>query len=114
MIWRFLRQCVSDELAHGQGISQPPGNSPFRINPFEVPQEQRTKVDPRRDAGPSPATFVIPPAQLLHVTVEVVLVENLIQPVVKGMRRCTHNLAGDHPKVFLSLAFLAGSHGHAV
>ena len=87
VIRRLLRQGITDEPAQGQGIAQAPGNSPFRINPFEVAQQQRTKVDARRDTGASHAALVIAPAQSLHVPVEVVLVENLIQPIVESMRR---------------------------
>src|SRR5258708_28053499 len=110
MIRRLLRQGVCDELTQGQGVGQTPGNSTLRINPFEVPQQQRTKVDPRRDARAPQAALVITPTQLLHVTVEVVLIENLIQPFVKGMRRSAHDLAPDDPEIFLLLPFLARSH----
>jgi hypothetical protein len=51
---------------------------------------------------------------VLHVTVEVVPVENLIQAVIKGMRRGAHDLAADDPRIFLPLSLLPGSHGHAV
>jgi hypothetical protein len=51
---------------------------------------------------------------MLYITIEVMLAENLIQPIVKGMRGCTHDLAGDDPQILLSLSLLAGSHCHAV
>jgi hypothetical protein len=51
---------------------------------------------------------------MLNVTVEVVPVENLIQAVVKSMRRSAHDLAADDPQIFLPLPLLPGSHGHAV
>jgi hypothetical protein len=50
---------------------------------------------------------------MLHVTVEVVSVENLIQPIIKGMRRGAHDLAADDPQIFLPLPLLPGSHGPA-
>jgi hypothetical protein len=114
MIWSFLCQCVANELAHGPGVGQPPGNPTLRIDPLEVPQKQGPKVDARGDAGPPQTALVITPAQSLHGAVEVVLLQNLIQPIVKGMRRRAHHLATDDPQIFLSLPLLAGSHGHAV
>ncbi len=114
MIRRLLRQCVRDEFAQRQGVGQPPGNATFRIDPFQVPQQERTKVHSRGDAGASQAALVITPAQPLQGTVKVVLVENLIQAIVKSMRRCAHHLAPDDPQIFLPLAFLTGSHGHAL
>jgi hypothetical protein len=51
---------------------------------------------------------------MLHIPVEVVPVENLIQAVIKGMRRAAHDLAADNPQIFLPLPLLPGSHGHAV
>ena len=87
VIRRLLRQGLTEEPAQAQRVAQAPGNSPFRINPFEVAQQQRTKVDARRDTGASHAALVITPAQALHVPVEVALVENLIQPILERMRR---------------------------
>jgi hypothetical protein len=37
---------------------------------------------------------------MLHVTVEVAPVENLIQAVIEGMRRGAHDLAADDPQIF--------------
>ena len=114
MIRRFLGQSISDEFAHRQGICQPPGNPPFRINPLEVPQQQCPKVHTGSDTGSSQRPFVIAPAQMLYVAVEVMLVENLIQSLVKAMRGRIHDLTPDDPQILLPLPLLPGSHCHAV
>jgi len=51
---------------------------------------------------------------MLHVAVEVMLVENLIQPLVKAVPGHTHDLATDDPQILLPLPLLPGSHCHAV
>jgi hypothetical protein len=49
---------------------------------------------------------------VLRSTVEVMLVQNVVQAIVKSVPWNWHDFVGSHPQSLLSLSFLPGSHRH--
>jgi hypothetical protein len=48
VIRRVLVQRDAHETPQGQRVRQPPGNAALRSNALEIPDQQRPKVNPRR------------------------------------------------------------------
>jgi hypothetical protein len=85
MVGRRRGQHQAEKLAQRKRIRCPPGDRALSVQPFEVADQQQTKVAAGWQTGP-PFVRIQSPAQPLDEPVEVVRVEDLIQPLVERMR----------------------------
>ena len=89
MIRCGIAQSVAEKRAKGQRIGRAPCTPAFRIDSFEVPDQQQPEIHCRRQSRP--AFFRIePPARLFREPVKLPLVQKTVQLFVKRMpaRRC--------------------------
>jgi len=113
MVWRFLVQGVTQKPPHGQRIGCTPSDGPFRVQTLEISDQQCSKVNARGNARPTIRTLLVkPPAECLDSSIEVMLIQNLVQSVVEGIAGRFNYSTGGNPKVLLPLPFLTGSHRH--
>ena len=114
MVRRRLVQRVSLELPQRQRVGRPPRDSSLRIQALEVADQQRAKIDARSHTGPTVGALLVElRAQPLHLRVELMLVQDLVQPVVERIRRRLDHILGRDPQILLPLPF-SGSHCHVI
>jgi hypothetical protein len=87
MIRRRLGQHQPEKLPQRKGISCAPRDRTLSVQAFEVADQQQPKVAARRQARPADRVGVESLAEGLDVAIEVRLLENLIEPHVKRVRR---------------------------
>ena len=49
---------------------------------------------------------------MLDPAIELVLIQNRVQPIVEGVARSPHHIAGCDPQLLLPFSLLAGAHRH--
>jgi hypothetical protein len=113
MIRRVLLQRNAHKTPQRQGIRQPPGDAALRPDALEISDQQRTKVDPRRQPGPSVLGRIELREPLLDKLVKAFAFQQLIQSLVKGMPRCGCQLGVRDPQSLLLLPLLARAHRHS-
>src|SRR3989454_10320882 len=98
------------EAAHRQRIGRAPGDAAFRVEPFEVPEQQQSEVPPWRQSRSPHYRRVERPTLLLHEPVEAGLIEDGVQARVERVTRRDRQVGGRNPhRDLLALAF---SHRH--
>src|SRR5437773_5249076 len=113
MIRRVLVQSDAHKAPQGQRVRQPPGNPPLRPDALEIPDQQRTKVNPRRQRRTPVLGRIELRTPLLDKLVEALGLQQLIQTLIKRMSRCRRQLGVRDPDVLLLLPLLARPHRHA-
>ena len=108
--WR-LRQHQAEKLPQRKRVSCPPRDRAFRVQAFEIPDEQQPKVS----TGWQPRSAVLRVgsfAESLDVSVEVMLLKDLIQSRMERMRSATRQVVRRHPHGCLFRASPSFAHGH--
>src|SRR5260370_19769002 len=113
VIRRVLVQRYAHETPHRQRIRQPPGNPALRPDALEIPDQQRPKVNPRRQRRTPVLGRIELRTPLLDKLVEVLGLQQFIQALIKRMSRRRRQLRVRDPDVLLLLPLLARPHRHA-
>jgi len=87
VIRRVLVQRDAHETPQCQRVRQPPGNAALRSDAFEIPDQQRSKVNPRRQPRPPVLLRIELRAPLLDKLVEALGFQQFIQTLIKRMPR---------------------------
>jgi hypothetical protein len=112
MIRRRVRQHQLEKLAQRKRIGCTPRDRPLGVQAFEIADQQQPEVTARRQAR-SALVRVEPLTQVFDESVEVVLVENLIQACVERMRGAARQILSRYPHRGLLRVPLSSAHGHA-
>src|SRR5580765_2436367 len=88
-----VRQDQAEKFAQGERIGRSPRDGALGVQALEIPDQQQPEVPPGRQTR-STVAGVEALAQPFHVSVEVVLIEELIQPLVEGMRGTARQVLG--------------------
>src|SRR5438270_3648775 len=112
-IRRVLVQRDPHETPQGQRVRQPPSNTALRPDALEIPDQQRPKVNPRRQRRAPVLLRIKLRAPLLDKLVEALGLQQLIQTLIKRMSRRPRQLGVRDPDVLLLLPLLARPHPHA-
>jgi hypothetical protein len=111
MVRRRLRQHQAEKLAQGERVRRSPRDRALRVQAFEVADQQQPEVAPGRQ--PRPALVGVESlAESLDEAVEVVLIEDLIQPGIERMRRAPRQVARRHPHRRLLRVSSSFAHRH--
>src|SRR5437879_10185129 len=113
VIRRVLVQRYAHETPQRQRIRQPPGNPALRPDALEIPDQQRPKVNPRRQRRTPVLGRIELRTPLLDKLVEVLGLQQFIQALIKRMSRRRRQLRVRDPDVLLLLPLLARPHRHA-
>src|SRR5271167_3407074 len=113
VVRRVLVQANAHKTPQRQRVRQPPSNAALRPDAFEISDQQRTKVDSRRQGGPSVLGRVELRAPTLDKLVKTLGFQQLIQLLVEGMSRRCCQLGVRDPYPLLLLPLLACPHRHA-
>src|ERR1035441_3479433 len=87
VIRRVLVQRDAHETSQCQRVRQPPGNPPLRPNALEIPDQQRPKVNPRRQRRTPVLLGIKLRAPGLDKLVEALGLQQLIQTLIERMPR---------------------------
>src|SRR6266496_4318316 len=114
---RVVRRVLVPRDAHKtpqrQRVRQPPGNPALRPDALEIPDQQRPKVNPRRQRRTPVLGRIELRAPLLDKLVKALGLQQLIQTLIKRMPRSRRQLGVRDPDVLLLLPLLARPHRHA-
>ena len=99
-------------LPKAQRIGGPPRNRAFRIETFEVAEQQHPEVAARRQTRPADSVGVELRALLLDEGIEAGLVEHAIQAFVERVACAARQLAAGDPHRRLPLVAAAPAHCH--
>ena len=113
VVGRHLHQLHIEKSAQRKGIGRPPGNCALRIEPFEVTNQQQSKIPTGRQTGSPHRLCIKPRAQPLNMRIESGFVQNPIQTLIKRMRARRRQIVGGNPYRRLTPTALTFSHGHA-
>src|SRR5437870_4328053 len=113
VVRRVLVQRNAHKAPQRQRVRQPPGNPPLRPDTLEIPNQQRPKVNPRRQRRTPVLLRIKLRAPLLDKLVEALGLQQLIQTLIKRMSRRPRQLGVRDPDVLLLLPLLARPHRHA-
>src|SRR5260370_34154923 len=113
MVWRLFAQRNAQEFPERKAVSTPPGDSALAADPFEVADQQHSKVDARRHARLAPLflLLVVLLTAALEPRVEAGLAQQLVQLLVEWMPLRPRKLVGcDEERLLLRLLPLAHRH----
>jgi hypothetical protein len=96
MRWRLV-QFESEKAAHAQRIGRAPRDRALRVEPFEVAEQQHTEIPARWQARTADLVGVEALAQRLDISIEIGLVEDLIQSRVERMRGAARQVLCGYP-----------------
>src|SRR2546427_6803550 len=113
MIRRVLVQSDAHKAPQRQRVRQPPGNPALRPDALEIPDQQRPKVNPRRQRRTPVLGRIELRTPLLDKLVEALGLQQLIQTLIKRMPRRCGQLRVRDPDLLLLLPLLARPHRHA-
>src|SRR5438445_11440230 len=113
MIRRVLVQSDAHKAPQRQRVRQPPGNPALRPDALEIPDQQRPKVNPRRQRRTPVLGRIELRTPLLDKLVEALGLQQLIQTLIKRMPWCRRQLGVRDPDLLLLLPLLARPHRHA-
>src|SRR5204862_4126100 len=113
VIRRVLVQRDAHETPQCQRVRQPPGNPALRSDALEIPDQQRPKVNPRRQRRTPVLLRIKLRAPAFDKLVEALRLQQLIQALIKRMPRSRCQLAVRDPNLILLLPLLARPHPHA-
>ena len=102
MIRRRLVHRQPQKSAYRQRVARAPGDPAFRVDPFKVADQQQPEVPTRRQARPSHHRRVEPRALAFDKPIEVVGVQQRIQPRVERMPRRLWQLRASPPTTTLA------------
>src|SRR4029077_1262549 len=103
MIRRRFFQPHPQKAPQRQRVLRPPSDPALGIDPFEVADQQQSKVDSRRQAWPPPLRRIELLAASFHKLVEATLLQQLVQSLIKRMTRSLRQRSLRYPKLFLLL-----------
>src|SRR5271169_6722353 len=107
-----FRTGVTLAMFKRQRVRQSPGNAALRPDALEISDQQRAKIDRRRQRGPPILGRVELRAPTLDKLVKALSLQQLIQLLVEGVpRRCCQLRVRD-PYPLLLLSLLARAHRH--
>src|SRR6476469_297921 len=111
VIRRPLMQLKSAKRTQSERIGGAPGDAALRIEPFKIPDQQKPKINARRQPW-TPRPRIERPAGLFGETVETTLIEKLIQALVERMsgRRSQRSRFNPDRSLFLPRPALAQRH----
>src|SRR3989449_4155740 len=112
MIRRVLVQSDAHKAPQRQRVRQPPGNPALRSDALEIPDQQRPKVNPRRQRRTPVLLGIKLRAPGLDKLVEALGLQQLIQTLIERMPRSRCQLRMRDPQIFLLLPLLARPHRH--
>jgi hypothetical protein len=88
---RVVRHAFIQRDAHErsdrQAVAGAPGDASFRIDPFEIAHHQQPEINPWRQTRPADFAGVEILADGFDVLVELLLIQDLIQPLIKRVAR---------------------------
>ena len=113
VVGRHLHQLHIQKSAQRKGIGRPPGNRALRIESFEVPNQQQSKIATGRQTGSPHRLRIKPRAQPLNVRIKPGSAQNPIQPLIKRMGGRCRQIVRGYPYRRLTPTALTFSHGHA-
>src|SRR5437879_1971117 len=113
MIRRVLVQSDAHKAPQRQRVRQPPGNPALRPDALEIPDQQRPKVNPRRQRRTPVLGRIELRTPLLDKLVEALGLQQLIQTLIKRMPWSRRQLGVRDPDLLLLLPLLARPHRHA-
>src|SRR3989449_5041781 len=113
MIRRVLVQSDAHKTPQRQRIRQPPSNPALRPDALEIPDQQRPKVNPRRQRRAPILLRIKLRAPALDKLVETLGLQQFIQTLIERMPRSRCQLPMCDPQIFLLLPLLARPHRHA-
>src|SRR5216684_5095636 len=90
-----------------------PGNAALRPDALEIPDQQRPKVNPRRQRRAPVLLRIKLRAAALDKLVEALGLQQFIQTLIERMPRSRCQLRVCDPQIFLLLPLLARPHRHA-
>jgi hypothetical protein len=113
VIRRLLVQSYPQKTAQRQRIRRPPRDPPLALDPFEVPDQQQTKI-PSRHQRRTPHPLRIETRTLpLHKLIKPALLQHSVQLFVERMCHRSRQFRVRDPE-WLLLSLLGSSpHGHA-
>ena len=97
MVRRCLRQHQPEKFTERKRIRRTPRNRALGVQAFEIADQQQPEVASGRQARSANLLGIELLAESFDVSVEVMLVENLIQPRVERMRGRPRQILGRHP-----------------
>ena len=112
VVRRRLVQRHVQKLPQAQRIGGPPRNRPFRVQTFEVAEQQQPEVAARRQTRPADPLRLELRALRLDEPVEAGLVENTIHSFVERMTCAPRQFHAGHPHRRLPPATAAFTHCH--
>src|ERR1022692_2503988 len=112
VVRRVLVQRNPHKTPQRQRVRQPPRNAALRPDTLEIPDQQRAKVNPRRQRGPPVLRRLELRTPLLAKLVKALGFQQLIQLLVKRMPRRGCQLGVRDPQSLLLLPLLARAHRH--
>src|ERR1051325_103900 len=101
MIRCSLIQTDLQELPQCQRIGQAPCDAPFRVNPLEVSDQQRTKVHARSHGWAAFLVGIDLGAFALGKPIKLLLVEQMIQALVERMAGSRGEFVVSEPETLL-------------
>src|SRR3954454_18236976 len=112
MVWNAFIQRDPHKRPDRQTVAGPPGDAALRIDALEVADHQQTKIDARRQSGPSHRLGIEPLAHPFDNFVEMPLIQKLIQLLVKRMARRYGQRLRRRPQLLLSYPLSPSAHCH--
>src|SRR5258708_7243638 len=113
VIRRVLVQRNAHKAPQRQRIRQPPGNAALRPDALEIPDQQRPKVNPRRQRRAPVLLRIKLRRAALDQRGESLRLQQFIQTLIERMPRSRCQLRVCDPQIFLLLPLLACPHRHA-
>ena len=101
MVGRCLVQLAIQEVADTQRVGGPPGDGPFRVQAFKVPEQQQPEVPPRRQTRAPDPVGIKRRALGFNEGVKACVVQQAIQPLVKRVPRALRQIGACDPHRFL-------------
>src|ERR1700730_5711470 len=96
MIWRFLGHVKAEKIPQRQGVRHPPGDSSLGVDAFKVAKQQHAEINSWGEAGKAHSGGVKAFTEILQPTVDLVLVENLVDLCVKRMTSGFYDIGSSH------------------
>src|ERR1700674_3984792 len=112
MIGRWLAQIVAQKLAEAETVGCAPRNATLGFDALEVAQQQHPEVCSWRNRRTARAALVILPADGFDPLVELLRVQDRVQPLVKHVPWRGHDLVRRHPQILLLFTILLSPHAH--
>ena len=110
MIRDIIAEPSAQKLPQAQRVGTAPGDAAFRINSFEVADQQHPKVHPRHDSGPTHHRGIELPAGVFNKPVKPIAFQHPVDPFVEHVSFRPRQFLGRDPQRFLALLF--PSHAH--